>query len=89
MFMAPDIGPNFLLCKLYAGNYERRAFYEFDIGNLSLAPNTVIRRAILKTPLRNVRPKLRDLFLRLFGYVGNGRADLSDFDAGVSIGGAR
>jgi len=83
-----DIGPNsFSVQKLY-GNYERRAFYEFDMGNLSLAPNTVIRRAILKTPLRNVRPNnLGSLFLRLFGYVGNGKADLSDFDAGVSIGG--
>jgi hypothetical protein len=77
--------------KLYA-DYERRAFYEFDIGNLSLAPNTVIRRAILKTPLRKIwhkdEPNSPDddyLFLRLFGYVGNGRADLSDFVAGVSI----
>jgi hypothetical protein len=77
--------------KLY-GNYEKRAFYEFDIGNLSLAPNTAIRRAILKTPLRDVRHNdepddtFEDyLFLRLFGYVGNGRADLSDFEAGVSI----
>jgi hypothetical protein len=83
-----DIGPNsYSVQKLYS-NYERRAFYEFDIGNLSLAPHTVIRRAILKTPLRNVRPNNSgSLFLRLFGYVGNGKADLSDFDAGVSIGG--
>ena len=85
-----DIRPNsYSVQKLYT-HYERRAFYEFNIGNLSLAPNTVIRRAILKTPLRgdvrgnpNYDPYL---FLRLFGYVGNGRADLSDFDAGVSIG---
>lgn len=83
----PDIGPNsYSVQKLYTG-YERRAFYEFDIGNLSLAPNTVIRRAILKTPLRNVRPSSGSLFLSLFGYVGNGKADISDFDAGVSIGG--
>ncbi len=82
------LGPNsFSVQKLYT-DFERRAFYEFDIGNLSLAPNTVIRRAILKTPLRDVSRNNYDayLFLRLFGYVGNGRADLSDFDAGVSIG---
>jgi hypothetical protein len=54
---------------------------------LPLAPNTVIRRAILKTPLRNVRPTSGSLVLRLLGYVGNGKADLSDFDAGVRIGG--
>jgi hypothetical protein len=85
----PDTNPNSVssVYKLYAGSH-RRAFYEFDIGNLSLAPNTVIKRAILKTPLRNVRGSDDNgyLFLRLFGYVGNGRADLSDFDAGVSIG---
>jgi hypothetical protein len=77
--------------KLYT-DFERRAFYEFDIGNLSFAPNTVISRAILKTPLRDVRhyhdpynTYSDSLFLRLFGYVGNGRADRSDFIAGVSI----
>jgi hypothetical protein len=78
--------------RLYAGPH-RRAFYEFDIGNLSLAPNTVIRSAILKTPISKVNhnddlenPDDDYLFLRLFGYVGNGKADLSDFDAGVSLG---
>jgi hypothetical protein len=70
--------------KLYAGSH-RRAFYEFDIGNLSLAPNTVIRSAILKTPIRDTAHGNGDLFLILSGYVGNGRADLSDFDAGESI----
>ncbi len=83
-----DIGPNsYSVQKLYTG-YERRAFYEFDIGNLPLAPNTGIRRAILKTPLRNVRPdNSGSLVLRLFGYVGNGKADISDFDVRVSLGG--
>jgi len=82
-----DIGSrSYSVQKLY-GNYETRAFYEFNIGNLSLAPNTVIKRAILKTPLRNVSPTFGSLFLRLLGYVGNGQADRSDFNAGVSIGG--
>jgi hypothetical protein len=76
---------SFSVQKLYT-DYERRAFYEFDIGNLPFAPNTVIRRAILKTPLRNVSPTSGSLVLRLFGYVGNGKADLSDFNAGVKIG---
>jgi hypothetical protein len=77
--------------KLY-GDFEKRAFYEFDIGNLSFAPNTVISRAILKTPLKGVshyhdpyNAYSDSLLLRLFGYVGNGRADRSDFIAGVSI----
>lgn len=78
----PDINPNSVssVNRLYAGPH-RRAFYEFDIDNVSLAPNTVIRSAILKTPLRDVRHVGNgDLFLVLSGYVGNGRADLSDFD---------
>jgi len=64
-----------------------RAFYEFNIGNLSLAPNTIIRRAILNTPLSNVQEgySARSLYLDLLGYVGNGRPDLSDFYAGVTI----
>jgi len=83
----PDTNPNSVpsVYKLYAGSH-RRAFYEFDIGNLSLAPNTVIRSAILKTPIRNASHFGNgDLFLILSAYVGNGRADLSDFDAGESI----
>jgi hypothetical protein len=82
-----DLTPGSQSVKKFYTDFERRAFYEFDIGNLSLASNTVIRRAILKTPLRNVSFNQNGyLFLHLFGYVGNGRADLSDFNAGVSIG---
>jgi hypothetical protein len=88
-----DLKPGFSsVRKLYVDFFQKRAFYEFDIGNLSFAPNTVIRRAILKTPLRNVghyhdpyNGYSNSLLLRLFGYVGNGRADRSDFIAGGSI----
>jgi hypothetical protein len=65
---------------------ERRAFYEFDIGNLSLTTNTVIRSAILNTPIREFQASYRRFYLSLFGYVGNGRPDLSDFHAGVGLG---
>jgi len=65
---------------------ERRAFYEFDIGNLSLTTNTVIRSAILNTPIREFQASYRRFYLSLFGYVGNGRPDLSDFNAGVGLG---
>jgi hypothetical protein len=65
---------------------ERRAFYEFDIGNLSLATNTVIRSAILNTPIWEFQPNYRRFYLSLFGYVGNRRFDISDFNAGVGVG---
>jgi hypothetical protein len=64
---------------------ERRAFYEFDIGNLSLASNTIISSAILNTPFITLEYAYRFLYLDIFGYAGNGRPDLSDFDAGVRI----
>lgn len=64
---------------------ETRAFYEFDIGNLSLAPNTIITSAVLNTPFINLEIAYRFLYLDLYGYVGNGTPDLSDFNAGVKI----
>jgi len=67
-------------------NRERRAFYEFNIGNLSLVPNTVISSAIFQASIPSAEPlSFPELFLYLdiFGYVGNGRSDLSDFRAGV------
>jgi hypothetical protein len=70
---------------------ERRAFYEFNISNLSLAPNTVIRSAIFQQRIEEAqrsvgRNRFLSLDLEIFGYVGNGRPDLSDFGAGVSLG---
>jgi hypothetical protein len=46
---------------------ERRAFYEFDIGNLSLTPNTFIKSAILNTPIARFEASYRYFFLDLFG----------------------
>ena len=67
------------------GDPEIRAFHEFNIGNLSLASNTIISRAILNTSLNTVNGVYRGLYLVVFGYVGNGRPDVSDFDAGVGL----
>jgi hypothetical protein len=65
---------------------EVRVFYEFDIGNLSLAPNTIISSAILNTPFINFTPWYGDfLYLDLFGYAGNGIPERSDFNAGVKL----
>ena len=68
-------------------NRERRAFYEFNIGNLSLAPNT-ISSAIFQASIPSAESLSfpgRFLILDIFGYVGNGRPDLSDFGAGVRL----
>jgi len=71
---------------------ERRAFYEFNLGNLSLPSNTVINRAIFQHHIYNAENRsgyshrFPHLNLEIFGYVGNGKPDLSDFGAGVELG---
>jgi hypothetical protein len=92
----PDLN-NFPSVFKYGGSFmgivdeERRAFYEFNIGNLSLAPNTVIRSATFQQHIEEAhrttgRNRFRSLVLEIIGYVGNGEPDLSDFGAGVSLG---
>jgi len=70
---------------------ERRAFYEFNISNLSLEPNTVIRSVTFQQNVEyagriSTTRHIRSFHLEIFGYVGNGRPDLSDFGTGVSLG---
>jgi hypothetical protein len=74
---------------------EIRAFYEFNIANLSLATDTVIRHAIVEARIDSVTdsPNLPNYsnypnypsFLSIFGYVGNGMPDISDYEAGVFL----
>jgi len=69
---------------------EYRAFYEFNIAQLSLAPNTVISSAIFKNVINSVERldnSHYDPRLDVIGYVGNGSPDSSDFSKeGVSLG---
>jgi hypothetical protein len=64
-------------------NLDRRASYEFNISNLSLA-NALIRHAIVETRINSVINRF-PIFLAIFGYVGNGIPDISDFEAGVYL----
>ncbi len=69
------------------GPKERRAFYEFNIGNLPLAPNTIISRVSFDAALEDVKwTTARYFYLQIFGYVGNGEPNLSDFNAGIKLG---
>jgi hypothetical protein len=61
---------------------EDRAFYEFNIANLSLASNTVIRSAIFQVRVDSLRASHRYYGMQLFGYKGNGQPDTSDFSNG-------
>jgi len=75
---------------VYSGpNYiEAAQFAEFNIGNFSAAPNTFINSAIFQAkivplPVNDHSPYRGSV--GIFGYVGNGKAEASDFEAGVFL----
>ena len=61
--------------------YEYRASYEFNLGNLSLDPNT-ISRVLFRVDSNAISSYARFSRLDAYGYTGNGQADVSDFGAG-------
>jgi len=59
---------------------EYKAFYEFNIANLSLNSNTIIRSAIFDAKIKSIeRYGSSSSTLNVIGYVGNGTAEVSDF----------
>jgi hypothetical protein len=70
---------------------EAAEFTEFNIGSLSLAPNTVISSAIFQAELYTLVAfgfgvdVINPGSLGIFGYVGNKTVDASDFEAGVFL----
>jgi hypothetical protein len=71
---------------------EAAEFAEFNIGSLSLAPNTFISSAIFQAKISSfsviglgVNEYTNPGSLGIFGYVGNGAVDASDFEAGVFL----
>ena len=66
---------------------EYRAFYEFNLANLSLAPNTAISSVIFGVKANTISSYGRWSRLDAHGYIGNGQADVSDFEAGEYLDG--
>lgn len=70
---------------------EAAEFVEFDMSGFSLAPNTSIRRAIVQAEIYTFSTtglgigSVNPGSLGIFGYVGNGVANASDFEAGVFL----
>jgi hypothetical protein len=64
---------------------EYGAFYEFNMANLSLAPNTAISIAIFQTKANTISWYDAQSVFGISGYIGNGQADVSDFQAGESL----
>ena len=74
----------------HAGQWqEDRAFYEFNIANLSLASNTVISSAIFRVRVDSLSAYHRYYVMQLFGYIGNGQPDTSDFETSIYLDGYR
>ena len=73
--------------KYIEGGYETAAFAEFNIGNFSVTPNTFINRAIFQAEFfsSQLNEGLNPGSLGIFGYEGNGIAEVSDFEAGVFL----
>jgi len=61
---------------------EYKAFYEFNIANLSLAPNAAISSIIFQPKVNTISWYNSEARLDVQGYIGNGQADVSDFQAG-------
>jgi hypothetical protein len=73
--------------KYIEGGHETASFLEFNISNFSVALNTFIKSAIFQTEIYTfaVNEGLNPGSLGIFGYVGNGTAEVSDFEAGVLL----
>jgi hypothetical protein len=74
------------------GMSEAASFAEFNIGSFSLNPSIVISRAIFQaglgfgvSGLGVTDPYTNPGSLGIFGYVGNGTAEISDFEAAVLL----
>jgi hypothetical protein len=57
---------------------------EFNISNFFLSPNTIIRSAVFQDKISSFWGS-PPLSLGIFGYIGNGTAELSDLSAGVFL----
>lgn len=70
-------------------NYvELGSLAEFNIGNFLVSPNTFIKNVIFQAEIRAVgfaAARQNPDSLGIFGYVGNGTAEASDFEAGVLL----
>ena len=80
-----SLNTNYGVKSLPVGGFyeERRATYEFNIGNLSLAPNTIIKSANFNAIIASSRRSPGEpIPVSLWGYRGNGTPEASDFEAG-------
>ena len=68
----------------YRGSPIGSRLAEFNISNFFLTPNTTIRRAVFQDKISSVGFSFgeRSAILGIFGYIGNGKAEVSDLTRG-------
>jgi hypothetical protein len=69
----------------YMDSQQRLA--EFNISSFFMAPNTIIKSAVFQDKFSRIlyNPADRFFSLGIFGYIGNGTAEVSDIDNGVFL----
>jgi hypothetical protein len=66
---------------------SRARLAEFNISSFFITPNTIIKSAVFQDKFSSVLfSRYPDsIFLNIFGYIGNGTAEVSDADNGVFL----
>ena len=69
-----------------SGGSDQR-FAEFNISSFFIAPNTIIKSAVFQDKFSSVLWNYfnSSISLSIFGYIGNGTAEVSDSDKGVFL----
>jgi hypothetical protein len=84
-YFTPDSDDVFFVPRPGGGPQTRLA--EFNISSFFTAPNTIIKSAVFQDKLSRVLGNQfgGPITLSIFGYIGNGTAELSDADNGVFL----
>jgi hypothetical protein len=90
--LGDEVFPEIAIIAVARGTAEFALLTEFNIGSFSFAPNTVISSAILQVEIFSllltgpgIDEGTNPGSLGIFGYVGNGTVEASDFEAGVFL----
>jgi len=72
---------------LGSGFSSQQRLAEFNISSFFMAPNTIIKSAVFQDKFSRIllNPASRPISLGIFGYIGNGTAEVSDIDNGVFL----
>jgi hypothetical protein len=71
----------------FLGGVSRTRLAEFNISSFFIAPNTIIKSAVFQDKFSRVifNRFSGPISLNIFGYIGNGTAEVSDADNGVFL----